>query len=338
MRRALPILLLLAACAAEEEEPLPPVERSFTWEAPEGSTVHGAVALPSGETFVQLIGEEGTVGLFLSETGTLLDEFLLDDLCDECAGVIPALPLAIGDDAFFGAVEGGEPAFIVDGARRAVRHLFIENPRSLQVGHFYLDGRRATVAANGRQLLLPGEEVVELSVEGIVIKVHPTPPMEALAHVRDDVYGFLDEDGVLGGWRVGDREVQGFETLQATALDGGGGFTVLALRQGMTLELFVWDDPLRSLEAVFLHEVALSVAPAAGRVLVGVQERPLADDLDEEELAEAPAPGALFVYDDAGRKLGTFEAPEPISTVHLAVDGTRGVATWSGGVLGLHLR
>src|SRR5690606_32264626 len=124
--------------------------------------------------------------------------------------------------------------------------------------------------------LLAGERLVELSIEGIVTEVHPTPLVRDVAHVDGDVYSFVEENGLLGGWRDRDRAIEVFDPpVAVAAVEGGGGFTVLALRGEGAVDLFLYGNPIVDLKARFDHAIELSAAPDARRILVGVRDEPL---------------------------------------------------------------
>ena len=328
MCRAILLLpLLLAACGAADPKP---VERAFSWRVDEGERVTGAVALPGGGYYVNVQGEAPR-GVFFSDTGRAVGVALYA-LCDGC---VAAQPLVVGDAAFFGPAEGGEPIFTVDPAKRRVQPLLLQNPRGLPIGAFFLDGARAAAGANGGQMLLPGDRLLELSVEGIAIENHPTPAIRAVAHAQDDIYAFLSDTGSLGGFRDGDRAVTDFG-LPAAALAGGDGFTVVGLVEAGTLGLRLYRDLETELAAGFHHHVALAVAPAAGVVLVGVLEQAL-DGAPADEKPTHP-PGTILFLDGAGRRLGRHRASSPIVAVHLDASGERAIVAHEHGIHAFDLR
>ena len=316
------LLLTVVACGREEEEAA--VERTFRWAAPSGATVASAALLPGGEIFVG-VGGELTEALFLSPAGKVVETAEIP--------VRAARPLVVGELAFFGPEAGGAPMYRIEPATRRVREIELENIRGLQLGAFVIDGRRSSSTDDG-QLLVPGAGLVQISPEGFVTAVHRTDqPVRAITHVSGDVYAYIGEDGVLGGWRKGDGFTTSFD-LPAAYVGGGDGFTVLGLLQVGAIELFLNDSPLRPLGQRFVHEIELAVAPAAQRLIVGVKDRPLdgADDV------EAAAPRTALVIDGDGKVLGKVEAPSSITAVSIAADGKRAVVAHELGVIGLDVK
>jgi len=324
MRKLLLVPLLIAAVACGGGEEDPPVERTFRWDASAGTTVTAAALLPGGEILVGLDGDAREVR-FLSPAG--------GELSSSAVAVRAAQPLVVGEYAFFGDEAGGGPLYRIEPATRRVREMELENPRGLPLGSFLVDGRYGTAMHDEAQMLLPGNGLVQISNTAILTAIHPTPALRAVAHVRDDIYTFIDEAGELGGWRKGDGDWTAFD-LPVARIAGGDGFTVLGLEEAGQIELYLYDDPIRPLGHAFVHQLELAVAPAAQRLIVGVRDHPI----DAPAAIEAPAPRTALVLDGAGKVLGSVETPAPITAVHIAPDGKRALVAHERGVIGLDVR
>jgi hypothetical protein len=86
-----------------------------------------------------------------------------------------------------------------------------------------------------------------------------------VAHALDDIYAFIATGGGLHGWREGDNLVKDHR-MTVERIAGGGGFTVIGLRQPEAIDLFLYADQMEPLGQSFMHEIEMAVAPAAERV------------------------------------------------------------------------
>ncbi len=334
---ALPLVLLTAACGAEEVEP---VSRAWSWDAPAGEQVTSVALLHSGETFVGLTGTTPQ-GVFLSPDGKELHTVDIAPLCDECGLVVPAKPLLLAEHALMGSTAAGGPLLRVEPGSRTIRHMPLQNPRGLPSGEIVVDGRYGA-AFNGSEALVPGSAIVQLSVEGILTATHPTGPVRAVAHVKDDVYAYLQPAGILSTWRSSDNAIE-VGTATATRLAGSAPLTVAALVDGGTLRLHGVGDGFRPIGPLFAHDVELAVASSAGRIAVGVTETALEapppdPEGEEPDAADAPAPRTVLVLDEAGKTVGSFEAPAPIRGLDISGDGEWLFIAHERGVTALNVR
>lgn len=329
MRRLVLPLLLLAACGSEEEKP---AEKSWSWSVPDAEAQHATsvALLPNGEIFVGVAGPSAEA-VFLSQSGEELATFDIGALCDRCVGVSPAKPLLGSDRAIVGDVIADGPLFRVEPEARKLRQLVVDNPLGLEVGGMVFDARRAA-AIGPTQFLVPGNSLLQISIEGVVSGTAPTGRVRAVANVAADLYAFIDGDGDLATWRPSDNVIEE-RSVKAQQLAGAAPLTVVTVEVEGGVQLYRIADRLEPLGPVFANEVELAVAPDAGRIVVGVAADPATEGPVVED---APSPGTVLVLDANGSTVAKVESPAPVRGLEISADGRfllvahdQGVATFT---------